>query len=393
MQVSCSFCNELLEVPAADLGQQISCPHCMLDFELTAASLMDEEDGGSVSTGSWLSSSLSMIVSTGVHTALLVCCALVTCNREVLLPVGDEVTLGELPVQQTLTSTPEENLEVDAAEVESADDNVTEIELEAVPVPGSGGGSVDLGEAIEALATSGTSMSANTSLEGLGGKGSGASGVAGTGAGNWGGMLRKLQRDGLEVVFLFDSTGSMGGEIEQVKLQITRIGSVLQKLVPKTRFSIVSYRDRGDAYEVKGIPLSRELSVVRNYLSMVTAGGGGDFPEAVHKGLEWSISKNEFRSRARKVILLFGDAPPHPEFVPVCISMAREFRQRHKGVVSTVTCRSSTKMSSFVEIAEAGGGEAFLTANERELVTQLMVLVFGSRYRNKVLEAFRILGP
>ena len=181
MQVSCSFCSELLEVPAAELGQQISCPHCMLDFELTAASLVDEEDGDSVSTGSWLSSSLSMIVSTGVHTALLVCCALVTCNREVLQPVGDEVTLGELPVQQTLTSTPEENLEVDAAEVDAAVDDVTELTLEPIPVPGSGGGSVDLGE-IEALATSGASVSPNASLEGLGGKGSGASGVAGTGA-------------------------------------------------------------------------------------------------------------------------------------------------------------------------------------------------------------------
>jgi hypothetical protein len=184
MQVSCSFCNELLEVPAADLGEQISCPHCMLDFELTAASLVDEEEGDSVSAGSWLSSSLSMIVSTGVHTALLVCCALVTCNREVLLPVGDEVTLAELPVQETLTDTPEDALEVDAADVESADDNVAESELEAIPVPESGGGSADLGETIEALTTSGTSVSANTSLDGLSGSRSGASGVAGTGAGD-----------------------------------------------------------------------------------------------------------------------------------------------------------------------------------------------------------------
>jgi len=182
MQVSCSFCSELLEVPAAELGQQISCPHCMLDFELTAASLVDEEDGDSVSTGSWLSSSLSMIVSTGVHTALLVCCALITWGWQVQEPVGDEVTLGELPVQQTLTSIPEENLEVDPAVVESADDDATELTLEPIPVPGSGGGSVDLGDTMEALATSGTSVSANASLEGLSGKGSGASGVAGTGA-------------------------------------------------------------------------------------------------------------------------------------------------------------------------------------------------------------------
>ena len=39
-----------------------------------------------------------------------------------------------------------------------------------------------------------------------------------------------------------------------------------------------------------------------------------------------------------------------------------------------------------------GGGEAFLTTDERQIMTQLMVLVFGSRYREKVVEAFRLLG-
>lgn len=38
MQVSCSFFDGLLEVSAANLGQQVNCSHCMLDFELTAAS-------------------------------------------------------------------------------------------------------------------------------------------------------------------------------------------------------------------------------------------------------------------------------------------------------------------------------------------------------------------
>ena len=59
--------------------------------------------------------------------------------------------------------------------------------------------------------------------------------------------------------------------------------------------------------------------------------------------------------------------------------------------MSTVTCRSRQPLPEFYEIAMAGGGEAFLTTNEREIMTQLMVLVFGSQHRQKVLEAFRLM--
>ena len=48
-------------------------------------------------------------------------------------------------------------------------------------------------------------------------------------------------------------------------------------------------------------------------------------------------------------------------------------------------------MREFVDIAYAGGGEAFLTTDERQIMTQLLVLVFGSQYRAKVIEAFDLL--
>ena len=42
-------------------------------------------------------------------------------------------------------------------------------------------------------------------------------------------------------------------------------------------------------------------------------------------------------------------------------------------------------------IAQMGGGEAFLTSDEEQIVTQLMILVFGSEFRDKVLEAFDLM--
>jgi hypothetical protein len=91
------------------------------------------------------------------------------------------------------------------------------------------------------------------------------------------------------------------------------------------------------------------------------------------------------------VILVFGDAPPHRERLQRCLELATEFRQQHKGIVSTVTCRSRSPLPEFYQIATAGGGEAFLTTDQREIMTQLMVLVFGSQHRQKVIEAFKLI--
>ena len=72
--------------------------------------------------------------------------------------------------------------------------------------------------------------------------------------------------------------------------------------------------------------------------------------------------------------------------------MASDFRKNFGGVVSTVTCRSEDRLEEFVDIARLGGGESYLTRNEREIMTQLIVLVFGSEHRKKVIEAFDLLN-
>jgi DNA-directed RNA polymerase subunit RPC12/RpoP len=208
---------------------------------------------------------------------------------------------------------------------------------------------------------------------------------------DFGGLIERLQRDGLDIVITFDSTGSMDAEIRQVKARIERIGGALFKLIPQTRISICTYRDEGDAYVVQGLRLSENLAKISEYLDGISAEGGGDAPEAVDQGLRWAIEQNEFRPSARKVVLLFGDAPPHPGQKKTCLNLAASFRQQQNGSVSTVTCHSDRPLVDFVEIAVAGGGESFLSRHAREIMSQLMVLVFGSEHREKVIEALDLL--
>jgi Mg-chelatase subunit ChlD len=388
MKIICIHCGGEFAIRAEDLGGRGLCPHCRREVALpkvsnaAAAAKKPEKHRPT----NWLEGSISGLISMVLHMLVFLAVALFqTTGGSGGAGEGEEVQIGVMPVKD-LIDRPEEQLsvaEIDKAQSSSAADSKLELE---VPSPAtsaaSSAGEVDLSSA--ALSASGGEVGSFD-------LGSVRIGSASGGGGSWEGMIGTLRRQGLDIVLCFDSTGSMGGEIDQVKRQIERIGQALVTLIPKTRISVCTYRDRGDEYVVKGLPLTTSIQDVSSYLSTIRAAAGGDIPEAVDEGLYWSSTENQFRPQARKVILVFGDAPPHREKLQRCLQIATDFRKSEKGIVSTVTCRSSSPLPEFYEIAMAGGGEAFLTSNQREIMTQLMVLVFGSQHRQKVIEAFKLM--
>jgi DNA-directed RNA polymerase subunit RPC12/RpoP len=386
MELPCIHCGQRFSVRDDQLGGRGRCPHCRGEIVLPKASSGEKDrKGAPVAPFHWLENSISGLASVIFHTALFLALALFEFGHIGGEGEGTDVLIGALPSEQLSNSMSEELSAEDEAKKDKTSaelDETLEIQspsaatdsaldenlIVASPSPSGGdAGSFDLGDVT------------------IGGGGSMA------GGGSWDGMISTLKRHGLDVVIVFDSTGSMGGEIEQVKSQIKRIGTTLLTIVPKARISLCAYRDLSDEYVTKGLPLTSNVQEMEYFLQGIRAGGGGDVEEAVQEGLRWAVQNNQFRTNARKVILVFGDAPPHAKDKQACLRVAGDFASQNKGIVSTVTCRNSVKLPEFVEIAQAGGGEAFLTADERQIVTQLLVLVFGSKYRDKVLEAFKLL--
>lgn len=81
----------------------------------------------------------------------------------------------------------------------------------------------------------------------------------------------------VDVVFVLDSTGSMGELIAGAKEKIWSIanGIVGQKPTPTVRIGLLSYRDRGDAYVTKMFDLTEDIDTVFRNLRSFEAGGGG----------------------------------------------------------------------------------------------------------------------
>lgn len=126
------------------------------------------------------------------------------------------------------------------------------------------------------------------------------------------------ERPSVEVVFVLDTTGSMGGLIAAAKDKIWSIANTLASAdpAPQIKMGLVGYRDRGDAYITILTPLSDDLDAVYSLLMQFRADGGGDGPESVNQALYEAITRPDWSRdpAAYRVIFLVGDAPPHMDY-------------------------------------------------------------------------------
>jgi len=122
----------------------------------------------------------------------------------------------------------------------------------------------------------------------------------------------------IDVVFVLDTTGSMGGLIQAAKEKIWAIANTLALAdpAPDIRMGLVGYRDRTDEYITKSTRLTDDLDAVYTELMTFQANGGDDTPESVNQALHEAVAKMKWRDGddTYRVIFLVGDAPPHMDY-------------------------------------------------------------------------------
>ena len=168
----------------------------------------------------------------------------------------------------------------------------------------------------------------------------------------------------VDVVFVLDTTGSMGGLIATAKEKIWSIATTMASAqqAPDIRIGLVAYRDRGDAYVTRVVDLNSDLDSVYATLMDFQAEGGGDTPESVNEALYDAVHNMSWtqQDQAYKVVFLVGDAPPHMDYnevrYPEIVASALE-----KGiVVNTIQCGEiPTAVEPWTQIAKLGNGEFF----------------------------------
>jgi hypothetical protein len=207
----------------------------------------------------------------------------------------------------------------------------------------------------------------------------------GIGSGAFRETVAHLQESGLDIVFVFDSTGSMTRTIHDTKTTIVQMLGVLRLLVPDARVGLVTYRDRGPSedYLVREVPLDVDYWRATNFVQFVVAEGGSDRPEDVRAGLEAAF-RQHWRPAARRVVVLAGDAPPHRKDVGPMLDTVRAFAGNGRSFVHTLVTSperaGDDTREHFEEIAQSGRGVCEPLARHDLVLQRVLTLAFGREF-------------
>ena len=236
--------------------------------------------------------------------------------------------------------------------------------------------------------------------------------------------IKVLREGGLDVVFVFDATHSMGSFILEVKHKIENLALSIKKIVPTSRIGLVAYQDddADSRFVTRMQPLSYGTVSLQGFLVDIEAWGGSDYEEAVDVGLDKAINEMPWQEKSKKLILLIGDAPPHAEDMDELIELIEQFRSEKGGKIAVIDTRPPARtkrlseerykpdssrdfsaeehsysasshdvLDEFMTIAQAGGGEAARLQNDEKVIQDMLLLIFGSQWENYLGEFMRTL--
>jgi Mg-chelatase subunit ChlD len=176
-----------------------------------------------------------------------------------------------------------------------------------------------------------------------------------------------MVRPRVQVVFVLDTTGSMGGLIEGAKQKIWAITNQFIKPAaegeprPLVKLGLIGYRDRGDAYVTRVHDLTDDIDAIYGQLMGFAAEGGGDGPESVNQALHEAVENMSWSKSddVLKIVFLVGDAPPHLDYEQDVKYLDTCKAAVAKGlVINTVQCGSDGSATAiWQEIARSAEGQ------------------------------------
>ncbi len=174
--------------------------------------------------------------------------------------------------------------------------------------------------------------------------------------------------ENIDIAFVVDATGSMGDEIKYLQEELGDVITRIYEKNPMLNINIASvfYKDVRDDYLTIKYGFSNVLRNAMGFIKKQSAEGGGDFPEAVHSGLQSAINELDWSENARtRIIFLVLDAPPHNEQVVVDSLQNLIQTASEKGIrIVPITCSGIDKSTEYLMRAMAlatNGTYVFLT--------------------------------
>jgi len=124
-------------------------------------------------------------------------------------------------------------------------------------------------------------------------------------------ILDGVEGDELDLVICLDTTDSMADDIDAVKTSLPAMVKEKTARFASFRLGLVLYKDYFEDYVVKRIEFTKDVAAFTAAVTRVRVAGGRDIPEAVYEALYEALVGYDWSAKARLIVLI-GDAPPHP---------------------------------------------------------------------------------
>lgn len=197
----------------------------------------------------------------------------------------------------------------------------------------------------------------------------------------------------IEVVFSFDTTGSMYPCLTQVRKKIKATVTRLMKEIPGMRIGIIAhgdYCDAGSTYVTKALDLTDDVEKICRFVERVEPTGGGDAPECYElvlheaQALSWTPSYH-------KCFVLIGDDVPHgPAQNPKRLNWREEVDKLGKKGIPVYGVQALGRKHAtpfYRELAEKSGG-FHLDLDQFAYITDLVLAICYKQSSDEKLEAY-----
>ncbi len=174
----------------------------------------------------------------------------------------------------------------------------------------------------------------------------------------------------VDVLFVFDATGSMGDELRYLQAEmkdvISRASAATGGLAIRT--GAVVYRDHGDEYITRISRLTDDIATTQTFIDKQEANGGGDYPEAVPEALMAALNSAGRDDNARaRIAFLILDAPCHEDSATLALLHDQILNAASMGVrIVPVVCSGIGESGEYLlrAMALATNGTSFFLTDD-----------------------------
>jgi len=209
-------------------------------------------------------------------------------------------------------------------------------------------------------------------------------------------FVKSAYSSNVEIIFSFDTTGSMASCLDQVRQKVSETVNKLMKDIPNIRIGIISHGDYCDDsgnHTISKLDFvdKSEVDKIVSFVKTVGSTGGGDAPEAYELALK-EAREFSWTEGYSKALVVIGDEVPHPpSYTTEKINWWEELEKlSEKGVkIYGVRALSNEYAKAFYEELSARTGAISIHFNNFNLIVDMFLAICYREASSTHLEEFK----